>query len=107
MGNVNVTSRGIDHSGYTKVAAPSFRAETRITFTPAVRFSREISDRRLRDLVPLRSEMQLAHHRRRSVPVAVLAPLAIGLMLIACNSSSSPAPTQNTSPATPLSVTEV
>jgi uncharacterized protein GlcG (DUF336 family) len=57
--------------------------------------------------VPLRSEMQLAHHRRRSVPVAVLAPLAIGLMLVACNSSSSPAPTQNTSLATPLSATEV
>jgi len=50
--------------------------------------------------------MQITRHRRLRVCIAVVALVAFGLLLSACNSGSS-TPTQNPSPATPLSATEV
>ena len=51
--------------------------------------------------------MQIARHRRLAVCLGVLPLLAGGLILSACNSSSSSASSQNHTPATPLSATEV
>jgi uncharacterized protein GlcG (DUF336 family) len=58
-------------------------------------------------LALIHSQIQAVTRQRLAIATRVLALLALGLVFSACNSGSSPAPVQSTSPATPLTAAEV